>query len=117
LFARGDGQDTISDGGGQDVLVLEDVRSDQLWFTQVGNDLALNVLGTQDTILVKDWYSSGNQFHMEQIKTSDGKTLLDGQVHNLVQAMSAFAPPAAGQTTLPASYQSALAPVLAANWQ
>ena len=61
--------------------------------------------------------SSGNQFHMVQIKTSDGKTLLDGQVHNLVQAMSAFAPPAAGQTTLPASYQSALAPVLAANWQ
>ncbi len=117
LFARGDGQDTISDGGGQDVLMLEDVRSDQLWFTQVGNDLTLNVLGSQDTIVVKNWYSSGNQFHMEQIKTSDGKTLLDGQVHNLVQAMSAFAPPAAGQTTLPAAYQSALAPALAANWQ
>ena len=119
LFARGDGQDTISDGGGQDVLMLEDVRSDQLWFTQVGNDLTLNVLGTQDTIVVKNWFSNGNgnQFHLEQIKTSDGKTLLDGQVHNMVQAMSAFAPPAAGQTTLPAAYQAPLAPALAANWQ
>ncbi|MNV62138.1 Bifunctional hemolysin/adenylate cyclase precursor [compost metagenome] len=99
------------------MLMLEDVRSDQLWFTQLGNDLALYVLGTQDTIVVKNWYRSGNQFHMEQIKTSDGKTLLDGQVHNLVQAMSGFAPPAAGQTTLPAAYQAALAPALAANWQ
>ena len=99
------------------MLMLEDGRSDQLWFTQLGNDLALYVLGTQDTIVVKNWYRSGNQFHMEQIKTSDGKTLLDGQVHNLVQAMSGFAPPAAGQTTLPAAYQAALAPALAANWQ
>lgn len=99
--------------------MLEDVRSDQLWFTQVGNDLTLNVLGTQDTIVVKNWFSNGNgnQFHLEQIKTSDGKTLLDGQVHNMVQAMSAFAPPAAGQTTLPAAYQAPLAPALAANWQ
>jgi hypothetical protein len=113
---RYDGRDTIADGGGQDTLVLEDVRSDQLWFTQMGNDLALNVLGTQDTILVRNWYGSGTQFHLEQIKTSDGKTLLDGQVHNLVQAMSAFAPPASGQTTLPAGYRSALDPVLAANW-
>lgn len=121
LFARGDGQDTVGDGGGQDILILEDVRSDQLWFTQVGNDLSVNVLGTQDSILVKDWYGSGGngstQFHLEQIKTSDGKTLLDSQVHNLVQAMSGFAPPVAGQTTLSAAYQAALAPVLAANWQ
>lgn len=37
--------------------------------------------------------------------------------NNLVQAMAAFAPPSAGQTTLPPAYQTALAPVLAANWQ
>jgi hypothetical protein len=34
-----------------------------------------------------------------------------------VSAMAAFSPPAAGQTTLPANYQTALAPVIAANWQ
>jgi len=42
--------------------------------------------------------------------------LLDLQVNNLVQAMAAFAPPAPGETTLPPSYQTALAPVIAANW-
>ena len=59
---------------------------------------------------------SGSANHVEQFKTSDGKTLLDSQVQNLVSAMAAFAPPAAGQTTLPANYATALAPVLAANW-
>jgi hypothetical protein len=57
--------------------------------------------------------------HVEQFITraSDGKTLLDSQVQNLVSAMAGFAPPAAGQTTLTAAYQTSLAPVFAANWQ
>lgn len=38
------------------------------------------------------------------------------QVNTLVQAMAAFAPPAPGETTLPPTYQTALAPVIAANW-
>jgi hypothetical protein len=44
-------------------------------------------------------------------------TLIDSNVENLVNAMASFAPPAAGQTTLPTDYQTSLAPVLAANWQ
>ncbi|MDB5814535.1 MAG: hypothetical protein JWN23_1652, partial [Rhodocyclales bacterium] len=55
-------------------------------------------------------------YHVEQFKSGDGMTLLDSQVANLVSAMAAFAPPSAGQTTLPASYQTALNPVIAANW-
>jgi hypothetical protein len=46
-----------------------------------------------------------------------GQLQLDTKVEALVQAMAAFSPPAAGQTTLPPAYQTALAPVLAANWQ
>jgi len=53
---------------------------------------------------------------VEQFKTADGKLLLDSQVQNLVNAMAAFAPPAAGQSNLGGSTASALAPVLAANW-
>ncbi len=48
---------------------------------------------------------------------ADGKTLLDSQVNNLVQAMSAFAPPAAGQSTLAGQYQTVLTSVIAANRQ
>ena len=65
---------------------------------------------------VNNWYL-GSQHRVEQFKTSDGKTLLDSQVQNLVSAMAGFAPPAAGQTTLNSARAAALAPVIAANWQ
>ena len=109
------------DGGGQDRLTLENVSSDQLWFSQNGNDLELSVIGTQDHITLQNWFLGdqypGSQYHIEQFKTSDGKTLLDSQVQNLVSAMAGFAPPAAGETTLSASYSASLNPVIAANWQ
>ncbi|RZJ60293.1 MAG: hypothetical protein EON49_08855, partial [Acidovorax sp.] len=116
MFTRGNGKDFISYAGGQDVLALEDVRFDQLWFQRVGNDLSVTVLGTPDSILLTKWYGADTQFHLEQFKTSDGRTLMEDKVQSLVQAMSAFAPPPAGQTTLSGAYQSALAPVLAASW-
>ena len=50
-------------------------------------------------------------------RSGNGNVLLDSQVQNLVNAMASFAPPAAGQTTLPTNYQTSLAPVIAANWQ
>ena len=65
---------------------------------------------------MQDWYL-GEQHRVEEFRTSDGGSLLNAQVENLVQAMAAFAPPGAGQTTLPPAYQEALVPVIAANWQ
>jgi len=74
------------------------------------------VIGTSDAFVIKDWYL-GSRYRMEEFKTADGQTLLDNHVQNLVQAMASFAPPAAGQTTLPESYATALNGVIAANWQ
>ncbi len=126
------GNDTylLSRGGGADVLIDSDgtlgnvdlaqfgtgIASDQLWFRHVGNDLEVSVIGGADKLTVQNWYG-GTANHVERFQTADNKRLLDGQVENLVQAMAAFAPPGAGQTTLPADYQTTLAPVLAANWQ
>lgn len=78
-------------GGGADAL-----------YGGVGNDLMLTISNRY----------LGNQYYIEQFKTSDGRVLLDSQV----QAMAAFSPAAAGQTTLAADYAAALNPVLAANW-
>ena len=47
---------------------------------------------------------------------ADGRVLLNSAVDNLVNAMASFAPPAAGQTTLPVNYQSSLSSIIAANW-
>ena len=89
----------------------------EMKFRTLGSsDLEVSVIGTADRATVQSWYL-GNQYHVETLRTSDGKVLLDSQVQNLVQAMASFAPPAAGQTTLNASQQEALAPLIAANWQ
>jgi len=53
---------------------------------------------------------------VESVKLSDGKTLAASKVQGLVDAMAAFTPPATGQTTLPANYQTALNNVIASSW-
>jgi Ca2+-binding RTX toxin-like protein len=121
LMARGNGADKIQENdataGNTDVALFgPDIASDQLWFQHVGRDLQVTVIGTSDKFTITNWFA-GTQYHVEQFKTSDGKTLLDSQVQNLVDAMAGFAPPAAGQTTLPPAYQSQLGGVIAANWQ
>jgi hypothetical protein len=81
-----------------------------------GNNLEVGIISPTDKFSLSNWHL-GSQYHVEQFKTSDGKTLLDTNVESLVQAMAAFAPPASGQITLPTSYAPTLSPVIAANWQ
>ena len=122
LMGRGYAADTVVENdataGNIDIAqFLSGVANDQIWFQHIGNNLEASIIGTRDKLVVKDWYL-GNAYHVEQFKTTDGaKTLLDSNVQNLVNAMASFAPPAAGQTSLPTTYQSNLAPVIAANWQ
>lgn len=121
-LGRDYGTDTVVESdataGHADVAqFLSGVAADQIWFRQVDNNLEASIIGTQDKLVIKDWYL-GTDNHVEQFKTADGAmTLLDSNVQNLVNAMASFAPPAAGQTTLPQNYQDALAGVIAANWQ
>lgn len=120
VLGHGYGADLIRENdatvGNTDVALFDsDIAASQLWFVHTGNDLEVSVIGTTDKLTVENWYL-GSQYHVEQFKTSDGKTLLDSQVQNLVSAMAAFSPPAAGETTLSASYSASLNPVIAANW-
>jgi hypothetical protein len=78
--------------------------------------LEVSIIRSTDRVTIDNWYTS-SAYRVEAIKTASGATLHDSQVQNLVQAMAAFSPPAAGQSTLPSAHQSALAPVIAANWQ
>ena len=121
LFGRGNNADSWTDydttGGNVDTARFgANVAHDQIWFRHVGNDLEAQIIGTADKFLVKDWYS-GSANHLERFESGNGKVLLDSQVESLVAAMASFAPPAAGQSTLPPAYQTSLNPVLAANWQ
>jgi Ca2+-binding RTX toxin-like protein len=120
VFSRGDGSDSwIENDATADNLDIAhfgaDIAYDQIWFRHIGNNLEAQIIGTKDKAVIKNWYA-GSANHIERFEAG-GKVLLDSQVDALVQAMAAFAPPSAGQTSLPANFHDALAPVLAANWQ
>ncbi len=108
--------DTINDTAGNDLINFTKTAESKLWFAQENNNLVISIIGTESKLTIEDWYSSSSN-HIESFKSKDGKILLDSQVQNLVNAMASLTPPAAGQTTLPQSYQDQLAPVLAANWK
>lgn len=125
LLGLGHGADTISESGSiagnNDIArFMSGIEADQLWLRQVGTGknvgLEVSVIGTDDKFIIDKWYA-GSQYHVEQFETADGQILLESQVQNLVDAMASFSPPAAGQTTLPENYQTALSSVIAANWQ
>jgi len=120
-FQRGDGADTVYDldttAGNQDKLLLDGaIKADQVWLAKSGNDLVVSVIGTTDKVTINSWYLGG-LYQVESIVAGgNGKTLSAANVQNLVNAMASFTPPAQGQTTLPANYQTALNGVIAANW-
>jgi Ca2+-binding RTX toxin-like protein len=114
VFEPGHGGDTLYETGTDvDEMSFSDVSSDQLWFQRSGQDLLVSTIGTGDKVTVKGWYSS-TQSQVELIEAADGKVLVSSQVDALVSAMAGLQPPSSGQTTLPPSYQTQLAPVLAA---
>jgi len=120
VVGRGMGSDRLNDtdatAGNTDTLTFTGgVTADQLWFRHVGNDLEVRIVGTYEVTTIANWYSGSAQ-HIEQIKTSDGKTLRDTQVDSLVTAMASFAVPTAGQSTLSPAYQAALLPVISSSW-
>lgn len=120
IFGRGYGADTVIEndstpGNDDSALFGSGISTDQLWFRHTGNDLEVSIIGASSKLTIRNWYS-GAARHLEQFRTADGKVLLDSQVDALVNAMAAFAPPPSGQATLPDNYQTALAPVIAANW-
>jgi len=120
LFDRGDGQDQIieTDGGygAVDTLSLGNGLSpEDMWFRQVGNDLELSVVGTSDSMTIKNWYS-GSGYQIENIKAG-GLTLVDSQVQNLVDKMASFGVSAGSETALSQSQHAELDMVLAASWK
>jgi Ca2+-binding RTX toxin-like protein len=119
LYARGDGVDQINDqditAGNEDWLKFEgNIAHDQLWFRQDGKNLRIDVIGTMDAVYINGWFTSASN-KVEFIEAG-GSTLNHANVNTLVQAMAAFTPPASGETTLSASYQQQLSPLLAAAW-
>ena len=61
----------------------------KLIFSKSANDLKVSIDSTSDQLSIKSWYS-GTTYQTEVFKASDGSTLLNTQVDQLIQAMASF---------------------------
>ena len=117
-FGFDDGQDTISDydsDGLADVLMFEDVSLEELWFSQSGNHLLINVAGTDDQVTVNNWYSNIN-YQLDEIEAGSS-VLLNSQVDQLVSAMASFDIPAGVGSVIPQDTKDSLQAILTETWQ
>ena len=71
-----------------------DIASNQLWFKQTGNDLTIQVMGTQDQVTVSSWFASSTA-KTQEIKAAGGLEI-DSSVASLVQAMATYSASNAG---------------------
>ena len=117
--AKGSGSDTVNNYGASStendrVSLGAGIGEGQVWLERVGNNLRLTLYETGDRLTAQNWHS-GATYRVRGFDLGNGKALLENQVDNLVSAMAAFSPPAAGQTSLPANYQETLNSVIAVN--
>ncbi|HEX5371679.1 MAG TPA: calcium-binding protein [Aquabacterium sp.] len=76
-----------------DRIQFLDQSSSKLWFTQSETDLVISVVGTDDAVTVRDWFS-GADHQIELIQTSDptNRALNSSKMADLVNAMAQFDP-------------------------
>jgi len=84
----------------------------------ITDNLQLNVHGGADRLTVNSWYTNGS-YQTEVIRAQDGRTLLNTQVDQLIQAMAQFSADNGGITWDQAIEQNpnGVEAVLAWYWQ
>ncbi|ODS22979.1 hypothetical protein AB835_11285 [Candidatus Endobugula sertula] len=91
FFSGHFGQDRINNNEGwgtyHDRVEFDDVdiETNDLWFSQQGNDLQVDVLGSDERVTVRNWYGATNQVDEFRVGSS---VLLANQVNNLVQILA-----------------------------
>ncbi|WP_040266321.1 calcium-binding protein [Pseudomonas rhodesiae] len=93
MIARGQGHDTLINGIGEarGALYIDNESRESLWFQRAGNDLRVQLLGSDTDITVQGWYDNSVS-RLDRIALGGSHTdyLLGTQVDQLVQAMAGF---------------------------
>lgn len=93
VIARGQGHDTLINGIGEarGALRIDNESRESLWFQRAGNDLRVQLLGSDTDITVQGWYDNSVS-RLDRIALGGSHTdyLLGAQVDQLVQAMAGF---------------------------
>jgi Ca2+-binding RTX toxin-like protein len=114
VFEGGAGNDTLNGNGGYDTykftsglgqsvvnnlasdgyaakgeIDFAGVAHDQLWFQKSGNDLQIDLLGTNQDLTVSGWYGNNARAQVQSVDAGDGLKI-DSQLQQLVSAMAAY---------------------------
>ncbi|MBX2829930.1 MAG: hypothetical protein KTR23_01925, partial [Rhodospirillales bacterium] len=118
VFGRGADNDIISDAESTDQVSLQSgIETEDVWLFQDGDDLVIQLLGSEDSLTVADWYGSSPQ-QVGEIDVA-GSTLSASNVQSLVDAMSVFGIGDVSADTIDhnsTDFQN-VQTVIAANWQ
>jgi Ca2+-binding RTX toxin-like protein len=113
ILTAGSGNDTLNGGGGYDTYklgasfgqtVINNYAADgsspkgeidfaagvdhsQLWFQRSGNNLQIDLLGTNNDVTIDNWYAGNARNQVQSINAGDGSKL-DSQIAQLVSAMA-----------------------------
>jgi len=119
-FSRGDGQDTINNFSNiadeTDQLVLgEGIAKDDIWLTRSGEDLVIDLSGSDDQITVDNWFV--DEAHQIDEIHAGADMLSSTNVDALISAMAGFDNPAAGNMELSQQVKDEIAVSIVAAWQ
>lgn len=118
LSGRHHGRDQIGNydptSADYDVMWIFDVAYKDIWLSQSGYNLLINVVGTNDQVEITNWYFTEHH-QLDAIYAAD-RVLWRNQVDQLVNAMASFNVPSGAGAVIPQAVQSALEPTLAAVW-
>jgi RTX calcium-binding nonapeptide repeat (4 copies) len=96
------------------------ISDENLWFKQSGNDLQIDLMGTQDSVTLSGWYGSNSSAQVQSVNTSDGLKI-DSLLQQLVSAMATFSgnnpgfdPTASGNTQAPSD--TTLQAAITSSW-
>ncbi|NIY77708.1 hypothetical protein HED22_18805, partial [Thalassospira sp. HF15] len=120
VFGDGFGKDILADAESSDsVSVIGSTGVNDLWFRQDGSSLTIQLLGSDDTLTVSEWFDGTSQHQLDQVALAGGETLSGANVQALVEAMSVFGIDEIAADTIDKSSEAYtnVQTVIAANWQ
>ena len=89
LFAKGDGNTTISDNAGVDTIkFMEDISKDEISFTMINNNLNIQY-GDDEHILIQN--QNNASYTIENFELSDGNFLNNSDLDLMMQQLNAYA--------------------------
>ena len=119
VFNTGFGADTIhnhdTQAGSVDIAQFSGVSIENLWFSRSGNNLQINVAGSDDQVTINHWYTNSG-YQLDSIKAGTS-VLLNNKVDQLVSAMASYSVPSGVGTVIPEATMNSLRPVITAAWQ